>query len=86
MRKSTKNSTVVVSARTLAAYRAHRTRLAQQMKGCTKSVRVELAAKVAAFDAKLAEMTVRQAKIDSAYALADQAQAAIIRQRGKKVA
>ncbi len=56
MRKSSKKT--IVSARTLAAYRAHRTRLAQQMKGCTKSVRIELAAKLAEADRKIETLKV----------------------------
>lgn len=41
---------VIVSRRKIAAYRAHRTMVAQQMTGATKSVRAVLAAKLAGYD------------------------------------
>lgn len=46
----------IVSARKIAAYRAHRTMVAKRMKGSTKSVRAELAAKLAEYDRLLATL------------------------------
>jgi len=47
---------VIVSSRKIAAYRAHRTMVANAMKGASKSVRTELAAKLAGYDRLLASM------------------------------
>jgi len=46
----------IVSARKIAAYRAHRTMIERRMKGSTKSVRAELAAKLAEYDRLLATL------------------------------
>jgi hypothetical protein len=48
----------IVSTRTLAAYRAHRTMVAKSMKGCTASVRAVLAVKLADYDRRLGAMKV----------------------------
>jgi len=56
MRKSTQK---IVSARTLAAYRAHRTMVAQQLRGdATRAVRIELANKLAAYDRLLSTLKI----------------------------
>lgn len=42
--------------RSVAAFRAHRTRLSQRLKGATKSVRAEINAKLADLDRKIADL------------------------------
>ena len=57
MSKKTSKFTIV-STRTLAAYRAHRTVVAKSMTGASKSVRTDLAAKLAGYDRMLGAMKV----------------------------
>lgn len=46
---------VAPTDRKISAFRAHRTMVARKMKGATKSVRAELAAKLAAYDKLISE-------------------------------
>ena len=50
------NTTETVTRQQLAAYRAHRTRLARSLETATKSVRQAISAQIAGYDALLRDL------------------------------